>query len=125
MVESLVNIILVSGTIIFLYTHPKTRMSVDILQQLLIFHRHWTVDAINYYHYLFYYVVRYYMFGRDEETGTENENWSSLSAGMLTLFTYVTVRYSSDTSASIATKYTLEKFISSGGGGGVLNPIMA
>ena len=36
--------------------------------------------------------VRYYMFGHDEETGVENENWSSLSAGMLTLFTYVTVR---------------------------------
>ena len=35
---------------------------------------------------------RYYMFGHDEETGIENENWSSLSAGMLTLFTYVTVR---------------------------------
>ena len=74
-------------------------MSVHNLQQLLSFHRHWTVDAINYNHFLFYYVVRYYMFGRDEETGTENENWSSLSAGMLTLFTYVTVRYSSDISA--------------------------
>ena len=35
---------------------------------------------------------RYYMFGHDEETGTENENWSNLSAAMLTLFTYVTVR---------------------------------
>jgi hypothetical protein len=32
------------------------------------------------------------MFGHDEETGIENENWSSLSAAMLTLFTYVTVR---------------------------------
>jgi hypothetical protein len=32
------------------------------------------------------------MFGHDEETGVENENWSSLSAAMLTLFTYVTVR---------------------------------
>ena len=33
------------------------------------------------------------MFGHDEETGIENENWSSLSAAMLTLFTYVTVSY--------------------------------
>ncbi|XP_046853933.1 cation channel sperm-associated protein 3-like [Xenia sp. Carnegie-2017] len=39
----------------------------------------------------FFAVVGYYMFGHDEKTGVKNENWSSLSAAMLSLFTYVTV----------------------------------